>query len=109
MSESPTAMLILAVLAGMGVLFGLTASRRAARKAAKGVREVNRLTAMAFRTVLFAVVITGVQWLITAHATDPRVIVPTLAIPALVAAFQLARMFAVTEVVYSSRRGGGYR
>jgi hypothetical protein len=102
-------MLVLVGLAALGVLFGITASRRAARKAAKGMREVNRLTAMAFRTILFAAVITAVQWLITAHATDPRVIVPTLAVPALVAAFQLARMFAVTEVVYSSRRGGGHR
>lgn len=106
MSQNPTVMLILAGLAALGVLFGLSASRRAARKAAKGVREVNRLTAMAFRTVLFAAVITGVQWLVTHYATDPRVIVPTLAVPALVAAFQLARMFAVTEVVHSSRQGG---
>jgi hypothetical protein len=108
MNQSPTLMLVLAGLAALGILFGLSASRRAARKAAKGVREVNRLTAMAFRTVLFAAVITGVQWLVTHYATDPRVIVPTLAVPALVAAFQLARMFAVTEVVYS-RRGGGHR
>jgi hypothetical protein len=106
MSQNPTAMLVLVGLAALGVLFGLTASRRAAKRAAKGVREVNRLTAMAFRTVLFAGVITGVQWLVTHYASDPRVIVPTLAVPALVAAFQLARMFAVTEVVYSGRRGG---
>ena len=108
MNGSPTVMLVLAVLAGMGVLFGLTASRRAVKKAAKGVREVNRLTAMAVRTILFAAAITGVEWLVTAYATDQRVIVPTLAVPALMAAFQLARMFAVTEVVYS-RRGGGHR
>ena len=108
MSDSPT-MLVLVGLAALGVLFGITASRRAARKAAKGVRQVNRLTAMAFRTVLFGAVITGIQWLVTTYATDPRVIVSTLAVPALVAAFQLARVFAVTEVVYSRRRGGGHR
>ncbi|MGH3876501.1 MAG: hypothetical protein ACRDSK_05620 [Actinophytocola sp.] len=108
MTDNPTVMLVLVGLAALGVLFGITASRRAAKKAAKGVREVNRLTAMAFRTVLFAGVITGVQWLVTHYATDPRVIVPTLAVPALIGAFQLARMFAVTEVVYS-RRGGSHR
>ena len=106
MTGSPTVMLVLGVLAGLGVLFGLTASRRAAKKAAKGVREVNRLTAMAVRTVLFAAVITGVQWLVVRFAVDQRVILPTLAVPAVVAAYQLSRMFAVTEVVYS-RRGGG--
>lgn len=106
MTASPTVLLVLGVLAVLGVVFGLTASRRAAKKAAKGVREVNRLTAMAVRTVLFAGVITGVQWLVISYAADQRVILPTLAVPALVAAFQLSRMFAVTEVVYS-RRGGG--
>jgi hypothetical protein len=108
MSQS-TLMITLGGLAVLGGLSALTAGRRAARKAAKGVREVNRLTAMAVRTVLFAVVITGVEWLVTRYATDERVILPTLGVPGLVAGFQIARLFAVTEVIYSARRGGGRR
>lgn len=107
--DSPVLLAVLGGLSALGVLFGMTASRRAARKAARGVREVNRLTAMAVRCVLFAGVITGVQWLVVSHAADQRVILPTLAVPALVAGFQLARLFAVTEVIYSTRRGGGHR
>jgi hypothetical protein len=107
--NQPTALVVLAVLAVVGVVSALTAGRRATKRAARGVREVNRLFAMAVRCVLFAALITGGQWLLVTHTADPWVIVATLAVPALAAGFQLSRLFAITEVVYSTRRGGRHR
>lgn len=107
--NQPVALAVFGGLAVVGALAALTSGRRAAKRAAKGVREVNRMTAMAFRTLVAGGVITGIQWLVTTHATDPRVIVPTLAVPAVVAGMSVARALAVTEVVHSARRGGGHR
>lgn len=107
--QPSTTLVVLGVLAVLGALAAFASGRRAARRAAKGVREVSRMTAMVFRTLVTAAVIVGVQWAIVTHHTDTRVILATLALPALFAGASVARLLAVTEVVHSARRGGGYR
>lgn len=107
--NQPVVLVVLAGLAVFGLCATLTAGRRAAVRATTGVREVNRLFAMAARCVLFAALITGAQWLLVTHADDQWVIVAALAVPGLMAGYQLSRLFSVTEVIYSSRRGGGHR
>ncbi|MFL6144339.1 MAG: hypothetical protein ACJ72N_21060 [Labedaea sp.] len=108
-TQVPTVLIVLGVLAVVGLLAAFTSGRRAARQAVKGVREVSRMTGMAFRTLVTTAVITGVQWAIVTNAHDTRVIVITLAVPALFAGASVARLLAVTEVVHSARRGGHYR
>jgi hypothetical protein len=109
MSQQPIVLVVLGALAVVGLVAAATSGRRAAKRAVKGVREVNRMTAMAFRVLVAAGVITGIQWAIVSNANDIRVIVVTLAVPALLAGASVARMLAVTEVVHSARRGGGHR
>jgi hypothetical protein len=104
--QPQTVLIVLGVLTVLGALAAFASGRRAAKKAAKGVREVTRMTSMAFRTLVTAAVIVGVQWAIVSNATDTRVIVITLAVPALFAGASVARLLAVTEVVHSARRGG---
>jgi hypothetical protein len=99
-------MVALGALAVIGLLAVYGAGRGAARQATQGVREVTRLTANAVRTVTVAAVITGVQWLVVTHTTDPRVLVATLVVPAVFAGASVARLLAVTEVVH---RAGGRR
>jgi hypothetical protein len=103
----PQLLIALGVLAGFGLLAMWAYARRASRKATKGLREVSRMTGNIARATVTAAVIVGLQLVIVTHVTDWRVLAGVLALPALLAGATVARMFAVTEVVY--RRGGGRR
>jgi hypothetical protein len=99
---------VLGVLAGIGVLAAIGYTRRAGRKAARGMRQATRITGSIVRSLTAAAVITGLEWAIATYVHDWRVLVGVLALPALLAGATVARMFSVTELV-STRRGGGYR
>jgi hypothetical protein len=103
--QVPSAWIVLGVFALVGVLAAFTSGRRAAKRATKGMREVTRMTGMAFRTLVTTAVITAVQWAIVTNTTDTTTVVLTLAVPALFAGASVARLLAVTEVVHSARRG----
>jgi hypothetical protein len=104
---NPQTMLIaLGGLALLGAVSAITSGRRATKRAAKGVREVTRMTSNAARTVVTAAVVTLVQWLIVTHTSDTTTVLVTLGVPALFAGVSVARLFAVTEVIHSTRRGG---
>lgn len=90
-------------LAVLGVVSAVLSGRRATKRAAKGVREVTRMTSNAARAVVTGVVVTLVQWLIVTHTSDTTTILVTLGIPALFAGVSVARLFAVTEVIHSTR------
>jgi MFS family permease len=98
-------LIVLAVLAGIGVLAALTYARSATRRAARGLRATTSAISGVVRTLIAAAVITGIQWAIVTNVHDWRVLLAVLAAPALLAGRTLARMFAVTEFV----RGGYLR
>jgi hypothetical protein len=100
-----TMLIALGVLAVFGLITVVTSGRRATKRAAKGVREVTRMTSNAARTVVTAAVVTGVQWLIVTQTSDTTTILVTLGLPALFAGVSVARLFAVTEVIHSTRGG----
>lgn len=97
----------LAVLAGIGLVAGLSYARSATRSAARGLRETTSAIGSLVRTLVAAGVITGIQWAIAANVHDWRVLLAVLGVPALLAGRTVARMFAVTEFV--SVRGGYLR
>jgi hypothetical protein len=101
----PTPLIVLGLLAVLGALAAFASGRRAAKHAVKGMREVTRMTGMAVRTLVTAAGITVVQWVLVTHAHDTRVILATLALPALFAGASIARLLAVTELVHSTRGG----
>lgn len=100
-----TLLIALGALALLGVVSAFVSGRRATQRAAKGVREVTRMTGNAVRTLVTATVITVVQWLIVTHTHDTTTVLVTLAVPALFAGVSVARLFAVTEVIHSARGG----
>jgi uncharacterized membrane protein (DUF4010 family) len=101
-----TMLIALGGLALLGIVSMIVSGRRATKRAAKGVREVARMTSNAARTVVTAAVITLVQWLIVTHTVDATTVLIALGLPALFAGVSVARLFAVTEVIHSTRRGG---
>lgn len=100
-------LIALGVLAGVGVLAGLSYARTATRGAARGVRQATSAIGSLVRTIVAAAVITGIQWAIVANVHDWRVLLPVLAAPALLAGRTVARLFAVSEFV--TVRGGFLR
>jgi uncharacterized membrane protein len=102
-----THMLIaLGALAVVGLVSSVMSGRRATKRAAKGVREATRMTSNAMRTLVTMAVITLIQWAIVSNTSDTTTVLIALAVPALFAGASVARLFAVTEVVRSTRRGG---
>lgn len=101
-----TMSIVLAVLAGLGLLSIWTSGARTGRKAERATREVTRLTGAAGRTLVTAAVIVGVQWAAFTITTHPAVIGAVLGVPALFAGVTVARLVAVTEVVRTVPRGG---
>jgi hypothetical protein len=103
--QSSTLLVVLGALALIGLISAITSGRRATKHAAKGVREVTRMTSNAARTLVTAAVMTLVQWLIVTHTSDTTTVLVTLGVPALFAGASVARLFAVTEVIHSTRGG----
>lgn len=98
------AVLVLLLMVGAASVF--RAGRRSARAALGVTRDVTRFTASVFRTVVTTVVIVGVQWVVVTHATDLRVMVVTLAVPAVFAGASVARLLSVRDLVRTHRHGG---
>lgn len=97
-----------------GVFIGLclitvwASGRRSGRRAVKGVREVTRVGGTAVRSLVIGALIVGVQWIALRFADTTATLV-ALALPALLAGVTVARLFAVTEVVHTTRRRGDRR
>lgn len=101
-----TMSIVLAVLAGLGLLSIWTSGARTGRKAERATREITRMTGTAGRTVVTAAVIVGVQWAVLTITTHAVAIGVVLGLPALFAGVTVARLLAVTEVVRTVPRGG---
>ena len=85
-----------AALAVLGLLWLWGAGVRAGRKAQKKVREVSRTGSVLGWGLLTAGVIVGVQWVVIANTTDAGTIAAVLGTPALVAGIAVARLCVVT-------------
>lgn len=97
----------LAVLAGVGLLAGLSYLHSATRRAARRLRRTSYAMGAVVRTLIAAVVITGLEWVVATQVHDGRVLVAVLAGPALLAGRTVARMVSLGEFV-SDRRFGGW-
>lgn len=100
--------LVGAVFIGLCLLTVWASGRRTGRRSVKGVREVTRVGGTAVRSLVIAAVIVGAQWIVLRFGDTTATLV-ALGIPAVLAGITVARLFAVTEVVHSTRRGGGRR
>lgn len=97
--------LVLAALAGVGVLVSFGAGARAAHRATRHAREVTRMGATLTRALLAGAVIAGVRWAVVASTTAPPAWGVALGVPAVLAGSTVARMLTMTEIV--GRRGHG--
>lgn len=107
--ETNPAVVGLSVLALVGLISSWRAGRRSARRAVHGAREITRLAANTIRALVTAGVIVGVQLATIAFTTDAAARAVVLAVPALLAGASVARLLAVTEVVYSAQPKRGRR
>jgi hypothetical protein len=93
-------LIMLAVLAGVGVLAAFRSGAHSAYRVARRTQHVSRMSGNLARALGSAVVIVGVQWSVVSFTTDPRAWVVALGVPALFAGSAIARMFTVTELLH---------
>jgi hypothetical protein len=92
-------LIALAVLAGIGVLAIAGRTVRAGRRAAQQARRTGLIAGGLLRVLLTTAALTGAEWAVIVRVHDWRVVLIALAVPSLLAACTVARMFTVTEVV----------
>jgi hypothetical protein len=107
--ETNPAVVSLGALALVGLVSSWRAGRRSARRAVHGVREVTRLAANTIRALVTAGVIVAVQLATITFTTDATARVVVLVVPAILAGASVARLLAVTELVYTSQPKRGRR
>jgi hypothetical protein len=100
---------IVAVLAGMGLLYIWAAGARTGRAFEHQVRQVNRFGHVLGSSLLCGMAITGVQWAVVTHTTHPGVLAVVLGVPGLVAGVSVARAVTVSTYQYSGPHGRGSR
>lgn len=100
--------LIGGVVVGLCLLIVWASGRRSGRKSVKAIREVTRAGGTVVRSVVAGAVIVGLQWLVLRFGGSTATWV-ALGVPALLAGVTVARLFAVTEDVHTTRRAGGRR
>lgn len=104
------------VMAGVGALavlvFVWRSGARRARAAAEAARAGARLVSLAGRVGFTAGLIGGAQWLVITHRPGGWLLLGTLGLPALFAAYTLTRALTITTEDMPRRRGhraGGRR
>jgi hypothetical protein len=93
-------LLVLALLAGVGVLTAFRVGARSGHRLARHSQEVTRMGGNLARALLTTTVIVTIQWAVLATTSDPRAWGVALGIPALVTGGVIARMFSVTEIIH---------
>lgn len=94
-------LVVLAMLAGLGVLAAFRSGARGAYKVARQTQEVTRMGGNLGRALGTTVVIVGIQWAVIMYTADPRAWAVALGVPALFAGTAIARMFSVTEILHT--------
>jgi hypothetical protein len=97
---------LMAGLGGLAVLaFVWRSGVRRARAAAEAARTGARLVSLAGRVAFTAGLIVGAQWLVITHQPSGWLLLATLGLPALFAAYTLTRTLTVTTQDMPRRRG----
>lgn len=102
---SQVALVVLAVLAGLGVIAAFRSGARSGHRLACQTQETTRLGGNLARALATTTVIVGIQWVVLATASDPARARP-------VRGSAIARMFAVTEIIHgpgAPERSDGHR
>jgi hypothetical protein len=94
------ALIVLAGLAGVGVLAAFRAGARSGHRLARHSQEVTRMSGNLARALATTTVIVAIQWMVLATTTDPRAWGVVLGIPALITGGVIARMLSVTEIIH---------
>jgi hypothetical protein len=98
----------LGVLALIGLVAVLRATRHQAHEAARALHSGAAAVSLAGRSLVTGAVIVGVQWLVLTRVDVHEVVYwAVLAVPAWLAGYTLTRAFTITTVVH--RGGGGWR
>jgi len=100
-------LVVLAALAGLGVLAAFRSGTRGGYRMARQTQEVTRMGGNLARALGTTVVIVAIQWAVVSLTTDPRAWGVALGVPALFAGAAIARLFSVTEIIHNPtpRRG----
>ena len=111
MSQTPGSAVLIVVLAlaGLGMLVAFRSGARSGHRLARHSQEVTRMGGNLIRALGTAVFIVAVQWAVVWFTSDPRAWAVTLGVPALFAGSAIARMFSVTEIIYSPAQKRGRR
>jgi hypothetical protein len=102
-------LVVVAALAGLGVLAAFRSGARSAYRVARHTQEVTRMGGNLVRALGTSVVIVAVQWGVVSFTSDPRAWGVALGVPALFAGAAIARLFSVTEIIHTSTQNRGRR
>ena len=109
MDNRQTLLLGLGVLAVIGLIAVLRATRHQAHEAARALHTGATAVGLAGRSLVTGAVILGVQWAVITHARPDQVVYwVALGLPAVLAGYTLTRAFTLTTTVVH-RSGGGWR
>ncbi|MGH3898805.1 MAG: hypothetical protein ACRDTA_11250 [Pseudonocardiaceae bacterium] len=109
-ANAQVVLVVLAVLAGLGVIAAFRSGARSAYRISRQTQQVTRMGGNLVRALGVSVVIVGVQWAVVSYTTDPWAWGVALGVPALFAGSAIARLFTITELLhqptsqYRSRR-----
>jgi uncharacterized membrane protein YgdD (TMEM256/DUF423 family) len=111
MNQTPgsAVLLVVVALAGLGVLAAFRSGARTGHRLARHSQEVTRMGSNLARALGIAVVIVSMQWSVVSLTSDARAWAVALGIPGLFAGAAIARMFSVTEIIYSPTQERGRR
>lgn len=98
-------LVVVAALAGLGVLAAFRGGARGGYRAARRTQEVTRMGGNLLRALGTAAVIVAIQWVVVLVTSDPRAWAVALGVPALFAGAAIARMFSVTEIIHTPTYG----
>jgi TRAP-type C4-dicarboxylate transport system permease large subunit len=93
---SNSAIVGIAALSMLGLLWLWGAGVKTGRKAEKKIKQVSRTGSVLGWGLLTAGLIVGVQWIVIRNTTDAGTIGAVLGVPALVAGMAIARLCVVT-------------
>jgi hypothetical protein len=93
-------LVVVAALAGLGVLAAFRSGARSAYQVARHTQEVTRMGGNLTRALGTTAVIVAMQWAVVSLTSDPRAWGVALGVPGLFAGAAIARLFSVTEIIH---------
>jgi cell division protein FtsW (lipid II flippase) len=105
------AVVTVALLAGVGVLWVFSSGAKTGRKVERQAKEITRTGSVAGFSLLAGLVIAVVQWAVLAQVSNPSftTLALVLGVPGLLAGTTIGRLFAVTTSLNGAGRKGARR